>query len=43
MKTSLTIGGALLALAAFVSAADAGMTGGMTMPTSLSHGDTYIP
>jgi len=43
MKTSLTIGGALLALAAFASTADAGMTGGMTRPTSLSHGDTRIP
>src|SRR5205823_4273600 len=39
MKTSLTIGGALLALAAFASTANAGMT----MPTSLSHGDTRIP
>src|SRR5207249_6154329 len=43
MKTSLTIGGALLALAAFASTANAGMTGGMTRPTSLSHGDTRIP
>jgi hypothetical protein len=43
MKTSLTIGGALLALAAFASTANAGMTGGISTPTSFSHGDTRIP
>lgn len=43
MKTSLTIGSALLALAAFASTAEAGMTGGINMPTSFSHGDTRIP
>jgi hypothetical protein len=43
MKTSLTIGGALLALAAFASTANAGMTGGINTPTSFSRGDTRIP
>jgi len=40
MRTSLTIGGALLALAAFVSTADARMGGGggMSMSPSMSHG-----
>ena len=43
MKTSLTIGGALLALATLASTAQAGMAGGINMPTSLSRGDTRIP
>jgi hypothetical protein len=43
MKTSLTIGGALLALAAFASTANAGMTGGINAPTAFSRGDTRVP
>jgi hypothetical protein len=38
MKNLLTIGGALLALAAFASTADARMGGGMGMSSSMSHG-----
>ena len=39
MRMSLPIGGALLALAAFASAAEARMTGsGMAMSSSMSHG-----
>ena len=43
MKTSLTIGGALLALVAFASTANAGMAGGINAPTSFSRGDTGVP
>ena len=41
MKKSLTTAGALLALAALATNAQAGM-GGITMPTSMSRGDTRI-
>jgi hypothetical protein len=42
MKTALTIGGALLALAVFATTADARMMGGMSMPsTSMSRGDIH--
>ena len=43
MKNALTIGGALLALAALASTADARMMGGMTMPSSMSRGDIHTP
>ena len=43
MKNALTIGGALLALAALASNADARMMGGMTMPSSMSRGDIHTP
>jgi hypothetical protein len=43
MKNALTIGGALLALAAFGSTAHARMMGGMTMPSSMSRGDIHTP
>ena len=43
MTKSLTLCGALLALAALASTADASMLGGITSPTSLSRGDTRIP
>ena len=39
----LAIGGALLALAAFASTADARMMGGMSMPSSMSRGDAHTP
>ena len=43
MNTSLTIGSAILALAALASTADARMMGGMTMPSSMSRGDIHTP
>jgi hypothetical protein len=43
MKNALTIGGALLALAAIASPADARMMGGTNMPSSMSRGDVHIP
>jgi hypothetical protein len=43
MKNAITIGGALLALAAFATAADAHIIGGMTMPSSMSRGDIHTP
>src|SRR5690348_17198539 len=42
MRKSLTIGGALVALAAFASTADARMGGGMGMSSSMSHGGGHM-
>jgi len=41
MRKILTIGSALLAFSAFVSTAEARMMGGMSMPSSMSRGDTH--
>ena len=43
VQKSFAIGGALLALAAFASTADARMMGGMSMPSSMSRGDVHAP
>lgn len=43
MPRSIIVGGALLALGALTSAAEARMPGGPAAPTSLSRADTRIP
>ena len=43
MSKSLSIAGALLALATFATTADARMMGGMSTPSSMSRGDSHAP